>query len=339
LEALPEAFHSLPPGPTDESRDRVSPPAAAEERLIPNTSSASERAIAGAVGLEMKWMPAGRFSMGSPGIEPGRSDHEGPQREVTITKGFWLQLHEVTQEQFQQVTGRTPSFFDKKRWSDHSGAWHRRPAENRNLRPVEQVTWYDAVAFCNALTALANSQEPSLGLQACYRLSEIDRAHDGSIRSAKVEWLPGSNGFRLPTEAEWEYACRAGTTTAYSFGEDARIRSVPRSSRFASTDPLDEHAWFKHNSLGNTQPVATKKANAWGLFDMHGNVWEWCWDRYGEYPAGAQTDPTGPPSGLSRVLRGGSWVFDPPLCRAAVRDRYVPGSRNFNVGFRVARTP
>jgi formylglycine-generating enzyme required for sulfatase activity len=154
--------------------------------------------------------------------------------------------------------------------------------------PVEQVSWNDAQEFCRRL-----SQKTGLT-------------------------------FRLPTEAEWEYACRAGTTTAYSFGNDA--------------GRLGEYAWFKENSGGSTKPVATRKPNAWGLHDMHGNVWEWCSDWYGEYPSGAATDPQGPRSGSGRVLRGGSWSRYSD-CRAANRNGNVPGSRNSLYGFRVARTP
>ena len=129
---------------------------------------------------------------------------------------------------------------------------------------------------------------------------------------------------RLPTEAEWEYACRAGTTTAYSFGD--------------GPEKLDEYGWYVTNSNGQSQPVGTKLPNSWGLHDMHGNVWEWCQDWYGDYGKSLVVDPAGPAKGTGRVLRGGSWNYPAVLCRSSIRDHYPPGSRYFCIGFRVART-
>jgi formylglycine-generating enzyme required for sulfatase activity len=157
--------------------------------------------------------------------------------------------------------------------------------------PIETVSWYDAVEFCK-------------------RLSEFP-----------VE-KKDSRVYRLPTEAEWEYACRAGSTTAFSFGEGSQS--------------LGEYAWFMNNSKWKTHPVGRKKANAWGLYDMHGNVWEWCSDWYGEYPKGAGSDPRSPEEGSARVLRGGS-VFDGiPECRSA--NRAASSGGLFCIGFRVALT-
>jgi formylglycine-generating enzyme required for sulfatase activity len=161
--------------------------------------------------------------------------------------------------------------------------------EGNPTHPVDEFSWNDAQEFCRCL-----SQKTGMT-------------------------------FRLPTEAEWEYACRAGTTTAYSFGDDA--------SR------LGQHAWFGDNSGRSTKPVGTRKPNAWGLYDMHGNVWEWCSDWYGEYPSGAATDPQGPRSGTHRVLRGGSWNLSSQYCRAANRNYDDPGSLISRFGFRVAMTP
>jgi len=157
--------------------------------------------------------------------------------------------------------------------------------------PVEGVSWNDAQEFCRRL-----SQKTGMT-------------------------------FRLPTEAEWEYACRAGTTTAYSAGDDP--------SR------LSEYAWFTGNTGGmaGTKPVATRKPNAWGLHDMHGNVWEWCSDWYGNYSSRSVTDPQGPRSGTGRVLRGGSWVDYSGYCRASARVASNPGVDGVNYGFRAARTP
>jgi sulfatase modifying factor 1 len=261
--------------------------------------------------LWMVQIPAGTFMMGSPKDEAERRDDE-VRHEVTLSKAFWLGQTPVTQAQWQAVMGTSPSEF-----------------KGNPNRPVEQVSWYDAIEFCNQLTAMANEADARLGLTPCYRISKIERAEggaqSGSIRSAEVELIAGANGYRLPTEAEWEYAYRAGTTTAYSFGDDESM--------------LAKHAWFDENSGESTHPVATKRSNAWGLFDMHGNVDEWCWDWYGEYPSGAVTDPQGPRSGSGRVLRGGSWLGFSQYCRAAYRSADDPDFRYDDLGFRVARTP
>ena len=157
-------------------------------------------------------------------------------------------------------------------------------------RPVEQVSWNNVQAFIGKLNA-----------------------------------AEGRAVYRLPTEAEWEYACRAGTTTRYSFGDDE--------------SPLGEYAWWKENSEGCTHPVGEKKPNPWGLYDLHGNVWEWCQDRYGRYASGPQTDPTGPTKGSPRVGRGGSWRHEyPSRLRGANRSWFPPGYRYGLLGFRLART-
>jgi len=279
--------------------------------------------------LWMVQIPAGTFMMGSREDEAGRNDdpeyeagrHGGEtQYSVTISKAFWLGQTPVTQAQWQAVMGTNPSRF--KSWPKGNN-W---PKSNPN-HPVERVTWYDAIEFCNRLTAMANRADARLGLTPCYRISEIQRrgGQDGPIVSAEVELIEGANGYRLPTEAEWEYSCRAGTMTTYSFGDDESM--------------LAKHAWFDENSGFGTHPVATKRSNAWGLFDMHGNVWEWCWDWYGEYPRDAVTDPQNPRSGLNRVLRGGHWLSISRHCRAASRHDNLPVNRNSSSGFRVARTP
>ena len=160
--------------------------------------------------------------------------------------------------------------------------------------PVEQVSWEDAVEFCKKLSDLPEEKKA------------------GRI-------------YRLPTEAQWEYACRAGSKTAYGFGEGSKS--------------LGDYAWFGQNSNRQTHPVGEKKSNAWGLYDMHGNVWEWCSDWYGQHPKGAVSDPVGPPQKApARVFRGGSWYDDAEYCRSARRLGYFPSGRD-DFGFRVALIP
>jgi formylglycine-generating enzyme required for sulfatase activity len=160
-----------------------------------------------------------------------------------------------------------------------------------SMYPVEQVSWEDAVEFCKKLSDLPEEK-----------------------KAGRV--------YRLPTEAEWEYACRAGSKAAYSFG--------------ANSKTLGDYAWFTENSGSQTHPVGEKKANAWGLYDMHGNVWEWCSDWYGVYPKGSVSDPSGPSEGSNRVNRGGSWYNVAANCRSANRNRNDPSDRIRNYGFRVA---
>jgi formylglycine-generating enzyme required for sulfatase activity len=157
--------------------------------------------------------------------------------------------------------------------------------------PVEKVSWEDATEFIQKLNGL--SEERAAG-----------------------------RVYRLPTESEWEYACRAGSSTAYCFGEDEAR--------------LGEYAWYGKNSGNKTHPVGQKAPNAWGLYDMHGNVWEWCSDWQGGYPSGSVTDPTGASTGSYRVLRGGCWSNEAASCRSAFRLRFVPSDRYSPLGFRLA---
>jgi formylglycine-generating enzyme required for sulfatase activity len=228
--------------------------------------------LPGDVPLEMVWIPAGTFMMGSPDDEQDRSGGEGPQHQVTLTQGFYMGIYEVTQAQWEAVMGNNPSVY--------SGA----------NRPVEDVSWDDAQAFIAELNTLT-------GLT-----------------------------FRLPTEAEWEYACRAGTTTRFYWGDDP------------SYNEIDDYAWYRDNTDA-THDVGLKLPNAWGLYDMSGNVWEWCADWKGFYPSGSVTDPTGPSSGSERVYRGGSWDYDPQYCRSASRLNDPPDFSINALGFRVVLSP
>jgi len=225
----------------------------------------------------------GTFTMGSPPGERGRSANEGPQRQVTVSS-FYIGRFPVTQAEFQEIMGTNPSHF-----------------VGLNL-PVERVSWFDAIEYCNRRSIRA-------GLTPVY--TRIGNT---------VIWNREANGYRLPTEAEWEFACRAGTQTPFYFGTS-----------------IGNAAWHSGNSDDRTHPVGERQPNAWGLYDMHGNILEWCWDWLGPYPAFAETDPQGPPSGTNRVYRGGSWRFEPHQTRSAFRHGNNPFIQVFIVGFRVAR--
>lgn len=235
---------------------------------------------------KMMVLPVGKFRMGS-----RKYDDEQPVHAVKISKRFALSETEVTQGQYKAVMGENPSRFkDLPEWE---------------MLPVEQVSWLDAVNYCNKLSA-------SEGLSPCYVL-----------QGDEVRWEGlGCQGYRLPTEAEWEYAARADEATEY-----------------AGSDQLDQVAWHSGNSDNKTHPVGTKKANAWFLRDMSGNVWEWVWDWYAErYQEAGGQDPIGPASGSERVVRGGSWIFVAEGARVADRAGFAPTDRGGNVGFRLARS-
>ncbi|UCG46138.1 MAG: formylglycine-generating enzyme family protein, partial [Phycisphaerales bacterium] len=225
--------------------------------------------LGGGVKLELVRIAAGQFFMGSPAGEPGREVDEGAMHRVWISKPFYMGKFEVTQAQYEAVTGERPSHFDG------------------NDLPVDSVSWDDAVRFCESLSQKEGRR------------------------------------YRLPTEAEWEYACRGGSSLAFSFG--------------LSYSQLSEHGWHFDISQNKSHVVGQKKSNAFGLHDMHGNVWEWCADWYGKdyYGSSQAVDPEGPASGEHRILRGGSWQCGPALCRSALRGWGPPANRGSHVGFRV----
>jgi formylglycine-generating enzyme required for sulfatase activity len=212
------------------------------------------------VKLELVWIPPGEFMMGSNDGQP----NEKPEHRVTMTHGFWMGKYKVTQEQYEAVIGKNPSYF------------------NGAQLPVETVSWNDAVRFCRNI------------------------------------------GARLPTEAEWEYACRAGTRTRYDNGD----RGIP----------LGRAGWYSENSSGVTHPVGLRGRNPWGLYDMLGDVWEWCTDWYGNdyYTQSPESDPTGPSSGMFRVWRGCSFGDNPSgVDCASSRGKLFPGTTSGRGGFRV----
>ena len=245
--------------------------------LSASSGGAGQNEIANTIGVKMALIGPGSFVMGS---TTGPGD-ERPAHRVTLTKGFYMGVTEVTQEQWESVMPDNPSRY--------KGA----------DRPVENVVVADCVEFCKLLTQKERAQGK----------------------------LPEGAEYRLPTEAEWEYACRAGSDAKYGFGD-------------SETD-LGEYAWYRGNCV-RTQPVGMKKANAWGLFDMYGNVWEWCSDWKGSYSVGETEDPTGAPVGAAyhkRVFRGGSWGSTVAHCRSAARNGCgTSNSRLSGLGFRLVRT-
>jgi uncharacterized repeat protein (TIGR02543 family) len=262
-----------------------------------------------AILIELVTIPAGTFTMGSPANEPNRLSNE-TQHEVTLT-GFRMGKYQVTQEQYESIMGTNPSF----RTTPVS------PETSTANRPVEQVSWYDALVFCNRLSMLG-------GVSPAYRINGSTDPEDwGTVPTNSdatwnaVQIVEGSTGWRLPTEAQWEYACRARTATAYNWGTD-------------TIDPTQANFGF---SLNRTTEVGSYASNAWGLYDMHGNVWEWCWDWIDNYDNEVRTDPTGPVSGSSRVRRGGSMGIPGEYLRSAMREYEVPNYRNNGTGFRLVR--
>ncbi|GHU08260.1 hypothetical protein FACS1894151_03870 [Spirochaetia bacterium] len=254
----------------------------------------------------------GRFTMGSPSSEANRQSNE-VQHQVTVSS-FYIGKYEVTQREYQAVMGTNPSGF-----------------KGDNL-PVEQVTWFDAIEYCI-------KRSRSEGLTPAYTMTGRTPAAGYPITAATVSWNRNANGYRLPTEAEWEYACRAGTTTAFNSGNNAE--SLAGKANVADLTAKEVNPdWTIVNirdGYVNTAPVGSFAPNTWGLYDMHGNVWEWCWDWYGNYSSGSQTDPAGASSGTFRVWRGGSWFNYGQGLRSAFRNYFTPSYRRDYLGFRVCR--
>ncbi len=255
--------------------------------------------ITNSIGMKLRLIPAGEFVMGSPESEVNRLDNEYQHR-VRITKPFYLGRYEVTQAEYERVMKTNPSWFS----SGGDGKEKVHDLGTSRL-PVEEVSWDDAVEFCHKLSQLPEEKAA------------------GRI-------------YRLPTEAEWEYACRAGTTTPFHFGSElngSQANCVGTRPYGTSTEGA---------SLGLTTRVGSyAAANAFGLYDMHGNVWEWCNDWYaGEYyTSSPENDPLGPTEATFRVIRGGCWRNSAWDCRAAFRRGFEPANRDDGLGFRVAANP
>ncbi|MDR2193693.1 MAG: SUMF1/EgtB/PvdO family nonheme iron enzyme [Treponema sp.] len=230
----------------------------------------------------MALVPAGTFMMGS---NEGDSD-EKPVHRVTISKPFYMSVYEITQKEWREVMGNNPSYF-----------------KGDNL-PVENVSWYDAIEYCNKRSVKEG----------------LTPAYSGSGNAIQCNF--NASGYRLPTEAEWEWAARGG-------GKD------PLEYTYSGSNSADTVAWYGSNSGGSTHSVGTKRANSLGLYDMSGNVYEWCWDWKGSYGNSAVTDPLGAASGSYRVLRGGCWNSDMQYVRSADRGFNTPSDRSYVLGLRV----
>lgn len=238
------------------------------------------------ISMEFIEIPSGTFMMGVADNDSESYNSEKPQHEVTISKAFFIGKYKVTQAEWEKVMGFNPYDLDR------SNPYYNLPGmAERITKPNHPATvsWNDAQDFI----AYLNARE-------------------------------GHNRYRLPTEAEWEYACRAGTTTRYSFGDDIR--------------DLNAYAWYNEDfATGGTHPVGQKKPNLWGLYDVHGNVWEWVSDYYSEdyYAVSPSIDPQGQETGSQRVVRGGSWHSSATAWRSTFRKPYEPDYRGISIGFRL----
>lgn len=261
-------------------------------------------------------IPAGCFTMGSPTTEAPCRGGDEQERSVSLTHNFEIQRHETTQAQFQGLMGYNPSWFSASGSGADCGA----------DCPVENINWHEATAYCNALSA-----------DKCYdcagTLENVTCTIKSEFEGAQIS---SCSGYRLPTESEWEYAYRAGTTTAFYNGPITNCHNQDPNAELIS--------WYTNNANSTTHPVglndpSPRQPNAWGLYDMSGNVGEWCSDWHSAEPWSSGTvDPAGPTTGLNRMSRGGAYHYNPGWLRAALRDFHDPLNRLSRVGFRCVRS-
>jgi len=273
-------------------------------------------------GLETTYIEPGMFEMGSSSTEPNRQKDED-LHQIRILRPFLLGTYEVTQDEYQQVMKKNPS------WFSPGGKGKDKIIGYKSDRfPVDSVSWFDSIEFCNRLSKMDSYPE-------YYTTTEVKR-EDDAIRSATVK-IVGGAGYRLPTEAEWEYACRAKSPLPFHFGR----QNTGREANLKPGPPTGYGGGPAFNPLNRTTIVSSYPANLWGLHVMHGNVAEWCWDWYDKdyYLKSPKQDPTGPESGNHRVLRGGSWSVLEGNGRSATRFLLSPGETQYYAGFRVARSP
>jgi sulfatase modifying factor 1 len=303
---IPVVINSLPASVLSASEEKGAGETTASESdaaasLPPQTAEPSNESQSTVVGpgtsageirifTEMKipfcWCPPGKFQMGSPTDEPGHRSEE-KQTEVELTQGFWIQQYELTQENWNSIARRRP-------WEDADPYRYRTGSQ----LPADYIDWYEAMSYCQMLT-------------------DLEREEGGIVEGQR---------FQLPTEAQWEYACRAGTTTAFSFGNDISV--------------LKDHAWFLDNTWdageGWPHEAGTRKPNGWGIHDMHGNVWEWCVDRFVVNPPGGINPYTVGSGRSQRTCRGGCWNTPPESLRSAARGELSStGVRFSGIGFRM----
>ena len=254
----------------------------------PKIAQVAENSLTNSIGMEFVLLPSGSFQMGSKDPDAKAFANERPQHQVVISKSFYLAKYEVSQGQWEAVMGSNP--YSLKRTNSSWESMIAVPGRFIHNDKPATVSWNDAQDFIK-------------------QLNQIE----------------GHHRYRLPTEAEWEYAARARSSTSYFFGDDI--------------DGLSKFAWYGEDFVtGSTHPVGQKAANSWGLHDIYGNVWEWVHDRYGDnyYQSSSQVDPVGPQDGTTRVVRGGSWHQTATDWRSSFRRDYPPDYRGISIGFRLA---
>ena len=268
-----------------------------EQALLPASS----------ITFRMARVPAGQFRMGSLKDDPDGLNSEKPDHKVRLD-GFWMAEHPVTQALWEVVIGANPANFKGEQ------------------RPMENLSWFDAAVFCNALSKMTNRSPAYLtpdGQPYGWDGKSWGLPNEGEVRRDLK-----ATGYRLPTEAEWEYAAREAPSMPIDTTPEIRLK-------YAGSDLLDQVGWYEKNSGGETHEVGLLLPNALGLYDMSGNVFEWCEDWYNEYTAEDQINPRGPVEGVYRVIRGGTWGGAPQYCRSADRTDVGPDGRYNDIGFRL----